>query len=751
MKKILFLLLSGALLAVNAPLFAGDLPVDLSSLDAYVREGFDPSWTQSGPSEQILTLSSSASKSGALSRLVESGPEKWLWIRGVPGNRTLRIDELGLSGMPKRPLFSLGVKPRTFTFCIPVHFASADTQGHSLGLALPRIGQNWAVYFNGVLLRSEVFLSKEGTILRDRSMRGQTVEIPPSLIRKGQNLLSFKIIGDPTARRTGFYNAAGYTLDRYVRVLNPFAGYLDVLFIGIYFFFGLYHLVLFLWRRSERFNLTFSFSMILIAVYFLTRTPFAYRFFSDTRIIMHVEIVSVILALSVFVIFLERIILDRISRFAAGYFIFSLLCAAVSVVYDKEALLAWEASLGLCFLYVMVFDIFIPLSSEIMAEYRKAPAGSPLRAFTSSAKGLFLSVPGNLSLGVLVLFSSAIIEMATMRAGKEIPLTKYTVFLVVMGIIVLLANRFLRVQSRVEDLNANLEHKVDERTKELRAANDEIAAAMSEVESANATLEDANARLEESRAAAEAEIMMAARVQDNIFPERSPVDDVWDIACAFKPMSGVSGDLYNFHYRDGKISGVSLFDVSGHGLASGLVTLLAHSIVSRRFTEGEHERIHQVMEKINGELVADIGAIDNYLTGILLRFSGFDVEYVNAGHPELLFRKGSTGKVKMVEPKDREYKGSFLGVPGMDHPFATVIFRMERDDVILLYSDCLNESTNAEGKQYGVARIISSLEQVPAGENAHEIMAHVIDDFVGWTGGEKFNDDLTVIIIKRKK
>lgn len=743
MKKVLFLL---ALFAASVPVHARDLPVDLSSLDVYVREGFEAAWAKNGPSEQTVASAGVAAKSGSSARLLENGDEKWYWLKASRGNRPVRIRDLPFPGQPKPALFSMGEKPRSYTVCFPVHFSSPVTKGHSLGVALPRIGQNWAVYFNGTLVRSEVYLSKSGRILRERSMRDQVVEIPPALVREGANMLSFRVTGDPTTERTGFYNAGGYVIDRYLSLLHPLSGYIDAVLIGVYFFFGLYHFVLFAWRRREKFNLTFSFTSVLIAVYFLTRTSLPYMFVSDTRLILYVELTSVMLAVPVFVIFLERIIHEKISIAAWGYFAFSLVCAAVSAVFPRGAVFVWQASLAVAFPYVIIFDIMIPLSAEIMKPYR-AGCG----ALRSAARGIFLSVPGNLSVGVLVVFSGALVEIITMKLGRELPLTKYTTFAVVMGIVIMLANRFLRVQSKVEEFNASLERKVDDRTKELVSANGELEAAMNELESANETLADANLRLREASSATDSEIAMAARVQENIFPERSPEDETWDIACAFKPMSGVSGDLYNFHYHNEKLSGVSLFDVSGHGIASGLVTLLAHSVIARRFTEGWNEKLHHSMERINEDLVRDIGSIDNYLTGVLIRFSGLDIEYVNAGHPDLLFRKGATGKVKMVEPKDREFKGCFLGVPGMEHPFATIVFRMEREDAILLYSDGLNEGMNPAGVQYGVARIMESLEKVPAHDSAHDILSRVIDDFVNFVGGESFGDDLTAILVKRKK
>ena len=74
MKKVLFLL---ALFAASVPVHARDLPVDLSSVAVFVREGFEAAWAKNGPSELIVSLSSAAAKSGSSQRLLENGDEKW--------------------------------------------------------------------------------------------------------------------------------------------------------------------------------------------------------------------------------------------------------------------------------------------------------------------------------------------------------------------------------------------------------------------------------------------------------------------------------------------------------------------------------------------------------------------------------------------------------------------------------------------------------------------------------------------------
>ncbi|MCU0848400.1 MAG: SpoIIE family protein phosphatase [Spirochaetes bacterium] len=283
------------------------------------------------------------------------------------------------------------------------------------------------------------------------------------------------------------------------------------------------------------------------------------------------------------------------------------------------------------------------------------------------------------------------------------------------------------------DIKERLEIMVMDRTEEL--------------EKANTRLSDANKLLETAHRVAEMDMRIASNVQASLFPKTPPASDAWDVAFEFRPMSGVSGDLYDFYMKDGLLGGVSLFDVSGHGIASGLITMIARSVSHRCFTRMEDRPLKEVMGKINRSLIGEIGNLDNYLTGVLLRLSGGEIEYVNAGHPDML-RRTAGGGVQRAGGNAGENKGYFLGFGEMDRPYGSFEFKMEKGDSLLLYTDCLTESVNAAGREYGESGVISSFERAGDG-TAREALDRILRDFHGFTEGRPPGDDLTVIIIKK--
>lgn len=306
-----------------------------------------------------------------------------------------------------------------------------------------------------------------------------------------------------------------------------------------------------------------------------------------------------------------------------------------------------------------------------------------------------------------------------------------------------LAEQFNKMTDEIRSYRENLEGLVRQRTSELMEAKEAL-------ETVNSSLVKTNRHLESARRIMDLDMQMAVNVQLSFFLKRPPQSNEWEIAFVFLPSAGVAGDLYDFYSdRDGNVTGATVMDVSGHGVASGLLTMIAKSVIFRNFHKNIDEKLSKVMEIINDDLIAEIGSVDNYLTGILLRFKGNMVEYVNAGHTDLLLKHGSTGKTTIVEHEDnRSFKGYFLGLEAMKMPFGQIDFAMERNDTILMFTDCLIESTNNAGEEFGIERLMEAFSTAPA-PSVNDLVRTLADSLHNFTGAQHFRDDLTIVAIRR--
>ena len=150
------------------------------------------------------------------------------------------------------------------------------------------------------------------------------------------------------------------------------------------------------------------------------------------------------------------------------------------------------------------------------------------------------------------------------------------------------------------------------------------------------------------------------------------------------------------------------------------------------------------------DIIEDQGrlVIKNYLTGILLRIEGNRVEYVNAAHPDMLYRNAKTGKTRPVVVEGKDHKGRMLGIPSLSDGYTTVTFTMEEDNALLIYSDCLVESRNENDEEYGMHRLLRSFSASGNG-TAKEKLNVVLSDFYSFTRKVSLNDDLTAIVLQR--
>lgn len=259
-----------------------------------------------------------------------------------------------------------------------------------------------------------------------------------------------------------------------------------------------------------------------------------------------------------------------------------------------------------------------------------------------------------------------------------------------------------------------------------------------------------NRLLQEQQRVQKLDMHMAELVQKSFYPVSAPCRDNWDCAFYFNPMSSVSGDLYDFYYdRDGRFCGTGLFDVSGHGVASGLVGILSKYLAEKIFMGGLDKKLNKVIEEFNKTLTAEKGMVENYLTGIFLRVKDSLVEYVSAGHCDVLVKSygADTCKTGILGDKDGSFRGRFLGIPGLDgEKFETVKANVKKDTYLLLFTDCLIESRNLAGDEMGIDLLQKVFKKAPKGK-AKEVLDYVLDSFNAYTEAVPLRDDLTVIVM----
>ena len=185
------------------------------------------------------------------------------------------------------------------------------------------------------------------------------------------------------------------------------------------------------------------------------------------------------------------------------------------------------------------------------------------------------------------------------------------------------------------------------------------------------------------------------------------------------------------------------------------MTILAKGIISQHFITGkkQDESISDVLVDINNSYIKEKVNVENYITGLLFRFSEFNkkdvcsVEFANAGHPyPLMYVKSENKVVELKQNEEKQY--GIIGVEGLDVSFPPINIRAAKDDIFVCFTDGLTDALNANGKEFSKDSIISILEKYHD-ESAIMIMNRIIDAMYDFIDKGSISDDITLIVLKR--
>ncbi len=143
-------------------------------------------------------------------------------------------------------------------------------------------------------------------------------------------------------------------------------------------------------------------------------------------------------------------------------------------------------------------------------------------------------------------------------------------------------------------------------------------------------------------------------------------------------------------------------------------------------------------------LIYDSTSTDRFITffwGILDTLNN-QFTTVNAGHnpPYIISRDGNFRRL--------EKGGIILGVMPTSAPYEEEVTYIQKDDLIVLYTDGVSEAMNADGKEFGEERIERVLINSHH-ESANRILFDLQTAIREYTIGSSQSDDITLVLLKR--
>lgn len=239
------------------------------------------------------------------------------------------------------------------------------------------------------------------------------------------------------------------------------------------------------------------------------------------------------------------------------------------------------------------------------------------------------------------------------------------------------------------------------------------------------------------------EVQIAHRIQTAILPN-SPAVLGYEVAARMKPAEDVGGDLYDvLAFPD--TFWVLIGDVSGHGINSGLVMMMAQAAAYSAIADDPGCRPRDVIAAVNRVIHENVRMRmqrDDYLTLMALRHLG-DGRFVCAGAHQPVFIRREGGAVDILEPA-----GPWVGI-AQDVAPAVVEreFHLGRGDVLCLITDGVVEATAADGDLFGEERLAGLLCE-PGQRTASQLLTTIFERAEGFMASQA--DDMTAVVLRRK-
>jgi sigma-B regulation protein RsbU (phosphoserine phosphatase) len=207
------------------------------------------------------------------------------------------------------------------------------------------------------------------------------------------------------------------------------------------------------------------------------------------------------------------------------------------------------------------------------------------------------------------------------------------------------------------------------------------------------------------------------------------------------------GDLYYLSAcSHGVIARVVLADVAGHGeIVSSAAVRLRGALHQHLDHWDQSELVRRLNERV---FRADAG----YATAFLASFYSESGEllFTNAGHPPPLWYRAVTKEWTFL-PDTTPYGKDIVDLPlGLiaGTSYTQTAVQLELGDLLLLYTDGINETRDESGEQLGLDRLLSLAQGLPVASAAAagQGLLLALDRF---RGSAPRSDDETVVVLER--
>jgi sigma-B regulation protein RsbU (phosphoserine phosphatase) len=237
----------------------------------------------------------------------------------------------------------------------------------------------------------------------------------------------------------------------------------------------------------------------------------------------------------------------------------------------------------------------------------------------------------------------------------------------------------------------------------------------------------------------------ADTIRVKVVPDNFPSFNCFDIQHWNMPFKGIpGGDFIDYFRIDDEQLVIVLGDVMGKRWGAWYFAVAyagyIRSAIRITLQNLKDDSPKKILEQVNSSIYQDskISEVFATLSIIILNNKTNTAKYAGAGDLPIIFRKALDSSVRLVKSN-----GMLLGFAA-NGSYEDTLIQLQKDDIILLFTDGIIESRNDKGETLGTEGLLNLVANIPNDKSPTEFLITNFNEFTG----QKFEDDLSLISIK---
>jgi sigma-B regulation protein RsbU (phosphoserine phosphatase) len=238
------------------------------------------------------------------------------------------------------------------------------------------------------------------------------------------------------------------------------------------------------------------------------------------------------------------------------------------------------------------------------------------------------------------------------------------------------------------------------------------------------------------------ELEIAREVQEQLFPQRLPSVAGLDYCAECRPAREVGGDYYDFLELPGGKLGIAVGDIAGKGIGAAL--MMANLQACLRGQAPSAQNLPELIRRLN-RMIYEASSANRYATFFYAEYDPQtrQMAHVNAGHNAPLVLRGFSGDCQVFR---WESGGAVIGLLP-EAQYQEGRFELQPGDLIVLYTDGISESLDAQDEEWGEEQLIACAKTC-YGFTAQKALDRLMSEAVAFASGAPQHDDMTLVVLR---